>query len=395
MAAESEPRRIDLFAMIAFALLVVACYLPFVTADRLDATPAQIVATFALAAVYTVLVGVGSDWCNRWQPGGPLVYLLVQCALLTAMVIISPQRGIFGIIVLPIVSHAIFVLPWPGAAVVIVYLFGLVVGAVGWTYGLKAAGHTALGYAAAFAFTIVFTAIGLRAIRAQAHAERLRGELETANEQLRRHAAEAEKLATIEERNRLAREIHDGVGHYLTVIKVQLDAATALLPTDPARAADSVAKAARLAGEALDDVRRSVGALAADSTRPPLVDALRQLASHAAPAPVLRIEGTPRALGAAAEHALYRTAQEGLTNVRKHAAATEAELTLDFSAPHRVRLTLADNGRGPAAPAAAPGANGGGQGLRGLRERLALLGGTLTAAHRPEGGFVLTAEVLA
>ena len=186
------------------------------------------------------------------------------------------------------------------------------------------------------------------------------------------------------------------MGHYLTVIKVQLDAASALLPTDPARAAESVAKAARLAGEALDDVRRSVGTLAADAARPPLADTLRALTADSPPEIELRIEGTPRPLGASAEHALYRAAQEGLTNARKHAGATRVIMTLDFRDGQRVRLSLRDNGRGAppkdTSASAAAGGNGG-FGLRGLRERIALLGGKLEAGNDPAGGFALAAEV--
>jgi signal transduction histidine kinase len=107
------------------------------------------------------------------------------------------------------------------------------------------------------------------------------------------------------------------------------------------------------------------------------------------PAPALQIEGSPRALDAVAEHALFRAAQEGLTNVRKHAGATSATLTLDFRLPGRVRLTIADNGRGLPADMA----RGSGYGLRGLRERIALLGGSVVAGNAPGGGFALTVEV--
>jgi signal transduction histidine kinase len=139
-------------------------------------------------------------------------------------------------------------------------------------------------------------------------------------------------------------------------------------------------------------VRRSVGTLAADAARPTLIDTIRQLAHDCDGAATVQIEGQPRPLAAAAEHALFRTAQEGLTNVRKHAGATAATLTLDFRDPRRVRLTLVDNGRGDTAALAAPGA-GSGFGLRGLRERIALLGGQVSTGPAPAGGFALTAEL--
>ena len=82
-----------------------------------------------------------------------------------------------------------------------------------------------------------------------------------------------------------------------------------------------------------------------------------------------------------------RSAQEGLTNIRKHAGATAAELTLDFTAATRVTLTVADNGRG------ANGAAASGFGLVGIRERIEILGGRVQSANRPGGGYILTVEV--
>lgn len=383
--------RIDRIAIVAFVLLVVACYLPFLNGKILAESPWRSAATFVLGAAYVASVLFRSSFCATDERGA-LRYLLAECGLLTVMLAVSPLRGFFFLIVLPIVSEAVFELPWKKATAIVVYLFAVSLGVIVWSFGTRNLLDVSIAYAAAFAFTIAFSVIGYRSVAARDRAETLTAELEAANQQLRAHAAEAEKLATIQERNRLAREIHDGVGHYLTVIKVQLDAATALLPADPARAADSVAKAARLAGDALDDVRRSVGSLAVDGTPPPLGDALRALAADAAPVPALRIEGTPRPLSAGAEHALFRTAQEGLTNLRKHAHATAAELTLDFRDPARVRLTLRDNGRG--APHASIATDDKGYGLRGLRERLALLGGNLAAGNvSADGGFSLSADV--
>lgn len=382
--------RIDRIAIAAFLLLVVACYLPFVNGKVLADYPWRSAATVALGAIYVGSVVFRSCYCAV-NERSTLRYLLAECALLTVMLTVSPLRGFFFMIVLPIVSEAVFELPWKKATAIVAYLFAVSIGVIVWTFGTHNLLDVSIAYAAAFAFTIAFSVIGYRSVLARDHAEKLATELEAANQQLRAHAAEAEKLATIQERNRLAREIHDGVGHYLTVIKVQLDAASALLPAHPERAADSVAKAARLAGEALDDVRRSVGTLAVDATRPPLADALRLLAADAAPAPTLHIEGTPRPLSPGAEHALFRTAQEGLTNVRKHAGATAAELTLDFRDPARVRLTLRDNGRG--SPRDTVPSEGTGYGLRGLRERIALLGGNLVAGNQLDGGFSLSAEV--
>lgn len=383
MKPPAESRRIE---AIAFGALVLACYSQFLTSRRIDAEAWRLGVAFALGAVYTVLfLAIPREPRTALRTG---LFVGSQCALLTVLLSVSPMDGFFILIVLPTASQTIFLVGRRTAAGVILYLYALCLAVIGYRYGIQAILGSSVTMLAAFAFAISFTLLTVRANDAKARSEQLREELEEAHRKLQDQATRMEELATIRERNRLAREIHDGVGHYLTVIKVQLDAATALLAQDPARAADSVDKASRLAGEALDDVRRSVRALAGLQTPAPLVDSLRELARDGTPAPELRIEGTPRPLPHATTHALYRSAQEGLTNIRKHAGATTATLVVDFRGPDRVRLVLTDNGCGVADEDA-----GRGFGLRGLQERIALLGGSVTAANRSEGGFVLTIDV--
>jgi signal transduction histidine kinase len=380
-----------LYGDLAFAVLVPTAFAQFLFDMRPSGEPWQVITKFGLGAVYSVLGILGNDLSiERPRPRLRVhAYYITQCLIASAAILIRPERGGLFILCMPLIAQSIFDYTWRGAALITVWLYAASIG-IYWSRGLPVTLEVSIAYLPAFLFTLLFSVITREASFGKRRAEKMSAELAAANEQLRANAAQAQELATTHERNRLAREIHDGLGHYLTVIKVQLDAASALLATEPQRAAESVAKAARLAGEALDDVRRSVGTLRNDD-RPPLADLLGQLASDATPAPALRIEGTPRLLGAAAEHALYRTAQEGLTNLRKHAAATAATLTLDFRDASRVRLTLADNGRGASAPAS--GGKSAGYGLRGLRERIEVLGGTLTAANGPEGGFTLSAEV--
>ena len=394
MTCSPEKSRRDLYGAFAFAMVALACYAQYFFARRVDTEAWQVAASFLLGACYVAFAILGNPLSESDNRRANAVYFLTLCAILTAIVAVTPNlRGYFGILVLPTIAQAIFDLRWKAATAVALYLFGITVGIFGYFGNAATMFEAAVSYSSAFAFTIVFTVITKQAMMARRRVEKLHTELEQANAQLRASAAATEELATTRERNRLAREIHDGVGHYLTVIKTQLDAAHALLPADPSRAADSVGKAARLAGEALDDVRRSVGSLAADAKRPPLVEALRQLAADGDAAVTLHLEGTPRPLAAAVEHALFRTAQEGLTNVRKHATATAATLTLDFRDPARVRLTVVDDGRGANVASSSSGA-GAGYGLRGLRERFALLGGDVTAGNRTDGpGFTLNAEV--
>jgi signal transduction histidine kinase len=307
--------------------------------------------------------------------------------LLTAIIYLSPIRGFMGILVLPTVSQALFDLRKRSATVVILYLFAVDVFQWASPFRLEQILQAAGNYAAGFAFTIIFTLITKQAVEARRREQALRQEVEAANQQLREAARQSQELATTLERNRVAREIHDGVGHYLTVVKTQLDGAAALIATEPDRARDAVVKAAKLTAEALDDVRRSVGNLRADTARAPLSAAITKLTEEAGFPISVRIEGTARTLSPGIEHALFRSVQEGLTNVRKHAAASRAEVALDFRAMGRVLLAISDNGNGARSSAS------GGFGLLGIRERIEVLGGSVEAGNQPEGGFRLKVEV--
>jgi signal transduction histidine kinase len=388
-----EPHPVNFYAIFAFASVILTCYSQFLFARRIPGEPWQVGVTFLLGALHTALTVLGNGLARRWGEQSRILVYALNTVIVTGLIFVSPIRGFFGIIVLPMVSQAIFEFRPRWAALISLYYYAASISVFGFHYGPARGLEGAITYLAAFAFTLVFTAITKRALDARELSERLRRELEEANHQLREHARQAEELATTRERNRLAREIHDGVGHYLTVVKTQLDAAAALMPTQPAKARDALEKAAQLAAEALDDVRRSVGTLRTDAARPSLADSVRQLAAHAEPRPEVRVHGVSREISAAAEHALYRVAQEALTNIRKHARATAAVIALDFRAPDLIRLTVSDNGRGPPSPLKPCGAPDVGFGLRGLRERVEILGGKLEAGARPGGGFELTVEV--
>jgi len=384
--------RTDYYGAFAFGSVIVTCFAQFVISYRIDGTVGQVVLTFVLGALYGALGILDDSIVLRFGPQWRHRVFVAMLVAVTVMVFISPVRGFFSIIVLPLMSQAIFDYRPRWALAVGVYLYAVCVGVLWYYFGPRAIPEALASYIAAFAFTIAFTFITKQALNARDREQQLRAELEAANEKLRAYAAQAEEFATTRERNRLAREIHDGVGHYLTVVKTQLDVAAATCVTNPAQAKANVEKAAKLTAEALDDVRRSVGTLRADAARPPLPDALKQLAAHGEPVPAVAIEGTPRPLPPAVEHALFRAAQEGLTNIRKHARATSALVRLDFRDAQRVHLELSDNGVGRAAEPASGSASGG-FGLTGIRERVELLGGSVSAANRLQGGFALRVEV--
>lgn len=237
---------------------------------------------------------------------------------------------------------------------------------------------TLLGYPLAF--------IGLWAFGLTRHAYLLRAlEAERTLAESRR-AREAEtQAAALAERARIAREIHDVLAHSLAAVSVNLQAAEGLLSVLPrgspelARAIECIGRAGVFTREGMADARRAILALRDDAA--PLSDQLSALAQedHAdGDVPVdFRVSGSPRTVGAEVGLTAYRTAQEALTNARKHAPGQPVSICLEFSATEiavRVVNPLpAVNDGGPLA------ATGGGYGLTGLRERAALGGGTLMA----------------
>jgi signal transduction histidine kinase len=210
-----------------------------------------------------------------------------------------------------------------------------------------------------------------------------------ARAQIRRYAAQVEELATTRERNRIAREIHDSVGHYLTVVNVQIEAARAVVARDPAASDECLLRAQELAREGLTELRRSVAMLRAGAleTRPFGV-ALAQLVDESGRSGLeveLEVEGTPRPLTPAVEFTLFRGAQEALTNVTRHASAKRASVALRYG-EREVALAIADDGVGAVS-------TDGGFGLVGLRERAALVGGSVEIATGPGRGFTLEVRV--
>lgn len=232
-----------------------------------------------------------------------------------------------------------------------------------------------------FIFTIglVFVLMMARAVlterASRARAERLLAALESSHQQLRRYSEQAADLAATRERNRVARDIHDTLGHYLTVINVQLEKAQAFRKKKPEEADLAVGDARRLANEALQDVRRSVGALRQTEELfafwPSLNALIEQFRSEQYQL-TLHVEGHEEGFSKQRLLTLYRVVQEGLTNIRKHARARDVQLDLWFGEQEAL-LSLHDDGRG-----FDPATQHAGYGLQGIQERLEVIGGTLT-----------------
>lgn len=231
------------------------------------------------------------------------------------------------------------------------------------------------------------------------------------------------QIATAAERARIAREMHDIVAHSLSVIIAQADGGRYAAQADPAAATRSLTTIAETGRAALADMRRLLGVLRPAAEVSPGGDARPTGAPGAAAAPaaaaassrageltpqpgaddvaalVAQVRdsgvraslvrmGTPRTLPPGTGLSVYRICQESLTNVLKHAGPTPTVTVLLQWTTASLVLEVSDDGRGAAA-----GSDGHGQGLLGMRERAAMLGGTLTAGPRPGGGFRVRAEI--
>ncbi|HLY67583.1 MAG TPA: GAF domain-containing sensor histidine kinase, partial [Chloroflexota bacterium] len=205
---------------------------------------------------------------------------------------------------------------------------------------------------------------------------------------------ERSRAATVaEERNRLAREIHDTLAQGFTGIILQLEGAEEVLDRDPAAAQEHIDKARGLARDSLQEARRSVwnllpGPLERDTLDGAIFQAVTELGARGEVEAGFSCTGQPVALSVEAQTCLLRVTQEALANVVKHAAAGKVEVTLAYEEAG-VSLTIRDDGRGFDPAAARPAGQAGGFGLIGMRERCRLANGVLTLESAPGQGTVV------
>ncbi|MBI4781314.1 MAG: sensor histidine kinase [Oscillatoriophycideae cyanobacterium NC_groundwater_1537_Pr4_S-0.65um_50_18] len=225
----------------------------------------------------------------------------------------------------------------------------------------------------------------------EAELEAAKQELRLALEQERKLSLRIEELATLEERNRIARDIHDSLGHLLVGLNVQMETALALWKDDPDRAYVFLTKAKQLGSDALEATRQSVAGLRFDPLEGrSLPDAIALLAQNFHTTmgfqPTCQIHlATP--LSHRTSVVLYRIVQEGLTNICKHAIATVVTIQIE-STSAELRLTLKDNGKGFLVSA-----NRSGFGLQGMQERITALGGEMNIMSSPGAGCCITASL--
>lgn len=210
---------------------------------------------------------------------------------------------------------------------------------------------------------------------------------------------EQARRAALDERSRIAREMHDVVAHNMSVMVVQAGGARRMLHQDPAQTEAALEAIEQTGRQALGEMRRLLGVLREDDTTADLspqpglagVEELVSTCNDAGLAVDLAIEGEPRDLPAGIDLSAYRVVQEALTNTLKHAGPALAHVRLDYGETE-LRIEVVDDGRGAAAARGGPSI-GARQGLVGMRERVELYGGRLEAGPRPGGGFGVRATI--
>jgi signal transduction histidine kinase len=257
-----------------------------------------------------------------------------------------------------------------------------------WVYGGVVSQSDAMAsvVAQALLFTSVLWRFGYLARRAAELARELRAE-----------QAERARREVVEERGRMARELHDVVAHHMSVISVQAGLARFVFDSDPRTARTALGTIADTSGEALDELRRMLQVLReeglgatenAPAAPMPGLARLGDLVERVRAGGVrveLRIEGTPRPLAPGIELCAYRVVQEALTNILKHARHSEASVRLRYR-EHHLTVDVTNDGEG-VIPDRVPA--GSGHGLIGMRERAKLYGGTISIGPLGEGGFAV------
>jgi signal transduction histidine kinase len=325
-----------------------------------------------------------------------LLYLIVQLAIMSALIHFFP--GLAGPI-FALMGQVVSALPMRRWPIPLLAIFAMGGAAIGLIEDIAAANWGQLaGYLLFVSMWIALAWFISLLFQERYQREVLIGELREARDKLEQYATQAEELAALRERGRLAREMHDSLGHALVVVNVKLEAAQRLYAVSAGRGDAELAETRALVRETMAELRRSLADL-----RTPLTDhhdlpaALGRLAgevrartsldvSYSAPAGVLTDSAQ---LAPAVTESLWRVAREALSNVERHAAAGSAALTLERH-NGAIVLRVIDDGSG-VAPADL--ARSGHYGITGMRERVEALGGTLCIAARPEGGTVVEARV--
>jgi signal transduction histidine kinase len=366
--------------------LLGAAAIAFVVTTSFQARPGPGGGGQALGVALALIVFCGATIAAMWltlpQHAVQVAVLLLAVAGAAALIGLQANSAAF-LGVFPALCLAAFVLPTHLSAVVA----GAAIGAVSAAWaanGRAAIAGIVLNDFAVLAF-YVLSLFARRLRESSQRAELLLRELEQTR------AAQAE-AATLAERQRLAREMHDVLAHSLSGLVLNLEGAMLLADQGGADAqvSDAIHRAHRLAKTGLQEARRAIGMLRDDALPGPrrLADLAAEFQADTGVPCRVTVAGTESELGTDARLTVYRVAQEALTNIRKHAQASQVEIRLAYET-RETRLIIEDFGRRSERPAPDEGT---GYGLTGMRERAELLGGRLTAGPT-DGGFRVELQV--
>jgi signal transduction histidine kinase len=380
------------------------------------------------AVAIAVLAAMGLILFPRRRFPGPV--LVAMAALSVALAALHTSlEGDFVAVLVASYSAAVYgsrrlAIGLAAAAAAVIAATGLaeVAGAGGW---LRAQTLLTVALAAAGAWVVGLVIRGQFSVRA-AQLDVLRQRAELSAERQRDEA----RRATLAERLRIARELHDIVAHHISVVVIQAQGAQRMLDRDPARSREAMAETERTGRTALEEMRRLLGLLRSgepgdgaaeqpgtgdrqgtgdqQNTReqggmqgqelgaaalPGLADlgALAESTRAAGLDVTIETAGEPRAVPENVGLTVYRIVQEALTNALKHAGPARVTVRVDFT--EGLRVTVTDNGRGAAAHLDASLIPGAGRGIAGMSERVTAVGGRLTAGPRPGGGFRVHATI--
>jgi signal transduction histidine kinase len=380
--------RLSEYIVLSISAYITIIGVYFVLLPNVDTAVEQLVLTL-LFLFFSVLAGL----FFRFENNGRIVNFLLglKTAVLLTIFFFTGYDLDVGTLFFVMSAYAMLFLP-VRRGILWILLFTLIVGVLGYIFDGASNLTTLISMGGGFAFFGFVGASLRRSDAARRESDRLLGELQQAHEQLQEYAAQVEQLAVAEERNRLAREMHDALGHRLTVAVVQLEGAQRLIPTEPDKAANMVGTMREQLKMALQELRQTVSALRISAEADlPLPEAIQRLVTNfqvATGLPVhLDLPVEMPALPSSHRLTLFRAIQEGLTNVQRHAEAGQIWLEL---AAHNgaVTLVIADDGKG------FPEVIGDGRfGLEGLRERTKQLGGSVYLENREGGGAKIRLQI--
>jgi signal transduction histidine kinase len=367
------------------------------TRFRIDAT-AQILVTL-------ILIGFGLMGLRlpTGRTGNKVLYTVMELVLLVVTFWLDRRTGFFPLLGLIIVIRSCLIFQQAGRLLVagLVFIASLLMLFLGMPQpprrprpGIpsEAIANTILtlniNTAITFGLTLLFILLLVNALLAERQS---REKLSLANEQLRQYALRIEDQATLQERNRIAREIHDALGHALTAQSIQLENALLFLPPNAEKTKSFLRESQRLGAKALQEVRRSIATLRSNplqgrSLEDAMAASVAEFQSTTGIAPNYTLQ-LSQPIPSEISTALYRILQESLTNISKHSAATEVSIHLQ-QRRDSIHLQIADDGQG-----FDPERNTTGFGLQGMRERTTALGGQFLLSSQPGQGCRINVSI--